>query len=215
MTAFAIPALLNGSIFFVLKLSDRWFLMRYWGKTEVGLYTTAFQLSQPVYVAAAAFRMAWPQWHYAKLRDPAQHKKLVARSSTYFMVLSTILLVGMGVYMPLIVRVLLHKASYWSVGPTTEVLALSTVIYGFYFVLWTGCNVAKKNRKIPLITVAASALNLGLNFLLIPEYGMWAAAWTTVAGFVVLCVLVYFISQSHYPIPFEWGRFSSCPSRRA
>ncbi len=208
MTAFALPALLNGAIFFVLKLSDRWFLMRYWGKTEVGLYTTAFQLSQPVYVAAAAFRMAWPQWHYAKLSDPAQHKKLVARSSTYFMVLSTVLLVGMGVYMPLIVRVLLHKPSYWSVGPTTEVLALSTVIYGFYFVLWTGCNVAKKNRKIPLITIAASALNLGLNLLLIPEYGMWAAAWTTVAGFALLCVLVYFISQRHYPIPFEWGRLA-------
>jgi O-antigen/teichoic acid export membrane protein len=206
MTAFAFPALLNGAIFFVLKLSDRWFLMRYWGKTEVGLYTTAFQLSQPVYVAAAAFRMAWPQWHYAKLNDPAEHKKLVARSSTYFMVLSAILLVGMGVYMPLIVRVLLHKASYWSVGPTTEVLALSTVVFGFYFVLWTGCNVAKKNRQIPLITVLASALNLGLNFLLIPKYGMWAAAWTTVAGFVLLCVLVYFISQRHYPIAFEWGR---------
>lgn len=206
MMAFAFPALLNGAIFFVLKLSDRWFLMRYWGKTEVGLYTTAFQLSQPVYVAAAAFRMAWPQWHYAKLSSPAEHKKLVARSSTYFMVLSTVLLVGMGVYMPLIVRVLLHRASYWSVGPTTEVLALSTVLYGFYFVLWTGCNVAKKNRKIPLITVAASAVNLGLNFLLIPTFGMWAAAWTTVAGFVLLCILVYFISQRHYPVPFEWGR---------
>jgi len=206
MTAFAFPALLNGAIFFVLKLSDRWFLMRYWGKTEVGLYTTAFQLSQPVYVAAAAFRMAWPQWHYAKLSKPAEHKQLVARSSTYFMVLSTILLVVMGVYMPLIVRVLLHKPSYWSVGPTAEVLALSTVIFGFYFVLWTGSNVAKKNRGLPLITVAASALNLGLNFLLIPRFGMWAAAWTTVAGFALLCILVYLLSRRHYPIPFEWGR---------
>ena len=35
---------------------------------------------------------------------------------------------------------------------------------------------------------------------------MWAAAWTTVVGFVLLCILVYFISRRHYPIPFEWGR---------
>ena len=206
MTAFALPALLNGVIFFVLKLSDRWFLMRYWGKTEVGLYTTAFQLSQPAYVAAAAFRMAWPQWHYAKLNDPETHKRLVSRSSTYFMALSAFLLAATGVFMPLIIRLLLARPSYWSVGPTTLVLTLGTVVYGLYFVLWVGCNVAKKNRMIPLITVVASAANLGLNFLLIPSLGMYAAAWTTVVGFAMLCVMVYFISQKHYPIRYEWGR---------
>jgi O-antigen/teichoic acid export membrane protein len=208
MTVFALPALLNGAVFFVLKLSDRWFLMRYQGKTEVGLYTTAFQLSQPVYVAMAAFRMAWPQWHYSRLNDPVAHKKMVARSSTYFLTLCVLMMAGMGVFMPLIVRVLLRKPAYWSVGPTTLVLTLSTVLYSMYFILWVGCNVAKKNRQIPLITVVASAANVGLNLLLIPRYGMIAAAWTTVVGFAILCVLVYFISQHHYPIRYEWGRFA-------
>ena len=208
MTVFALPALLNGAIFFVLKLSDRWFLMRYQGRTEVGLYTTAFQLSQPVYVAMAAFRMAWPQWHYSRLNDPVAHKKMVARSSTYFLTLCVAMMAGMGVFMPLIVRVLLRRSAYWSVGPTTLVLTLGTVLYSMYFVLWVGCNVAKKNRQIPVITVIASAVNVGLNLLLIPRYGMIAAAWTTVIGFAILCVLVYFISQHHYPISYEWGRFA-------
>jgi O-antigen/teichoic acid export membrane protein len=208
MSVFAMPALLNGAIFFVLKLSDRWFLMRYWGKTEVGLYTTAFMLSQPVYVAMSAFRMAWPQWHYARLNDPAEHKKMVARSSTYFLTLCMFMMAVMGVLMPLIVRVLTRREAYWSIGPTALVLTLGTVLYSMYFVLWVGCNVAKKNRLIPLITVVASAANLGLNFALIPRYGMIAAAWTTVIGFAILCVLVYFISQHHYPIRYEWGRFA-------
>ena len=43
--------------------------------------------------------------------------------------------------------------------------------------------------------------------MLIPKYGMIAAAWTTVIGFAILCVLVYFISQHHYQISYEWGRF--------
>jgi hypothetical protein len=114
----------------------------------------------------------------------------------------------MGVLMPLIVRVLTRREAYWSIGPTALVLTLGTVLYSMYFVLWVGCNVAKKNRLIPLITVVASAANLGLNFALIPRYGMIAAAWTTVIGFAILCVLVYFISQHHYPIRYEWGRFA-------
>ena len=35
---------------------------------------------------------------------------------------------------------------------------------------------------------------------------MWAAAWTTVIGFGILAVLVYFISNRYYPIPYEWRR---------
>ena len=210
MLAMALPATLTGSIFFFLKLSDRWIIMRYpwWGKTEVGLYTAAFQLSQPVYVVMTAFNMAWPQWHYSRLSDPEEHKRLVATSGTYFMALSVFIMAAMAAGMPLLIRVLLHKASYWSVGPTTLVLTLANVLYCLYYVLWVGCNVAKKNRQIPIITAIASVANIGLNFLLIPRYGMIAAAWTTVLGFAILAGGVYVLSHRYYPIRYEWGRLT-------
>jgi hypothetical protein len=47
---------------------------------------------------------------------------------------------------------------------------------------------------------------VSLNFVLVPVYGMWAAAWTTVIGFGILAVLVFFISNKWYPIPYEWRR---------
>jgi hypothetical protein len=75
-----------------------------------------------------------------------------------------------------------------------------------YFVFWVGSNVAKKNRMIPVFFLIASAANIGLNFLLVPAYGMYAAAWTHVAGFAILAVTVYFYSEKWYPIPYEWGR---------
>jgi O-antigen/teichoic acid export membrane protein len=209
MLGMAIPALMTGAIFFVLKLSDRWIIMRspQWGKTEVGLYTAAFQLSQPVYLVMTAFNMAWPQWHYSRLSNPEEHKRLVARSGTYFITLCTFLLVAMGVFMPLLIRVLLHSQAYWSIGPTTMVLTLANVLYSLYYVLWVGCNVAKKNRRVPIITAVASGANIGLNLLLIPKYGMIAAAWTTVLGFAILAGLVYVLSRRYYPIKYEWSRF--------
>jgi O-antigen/teichoic acid export membrane protein len=209
MLGMAIPALITGSIFFFLKLSDRWILMRYpqWGTAEVGLYTAAFQLSQPVYVVMTAFNLAWPQWHYSRLSNPVEHKKLVARSGTYFIALCVFLMAVMAAVMPLMIRVLLHSPSYWSVGPTTLILTLANVLYCLYYVLWVGCNVAKKNRRIPFITAIASAANIALNFALIPKYGMVAAAWTTVLGFAILCAGVYALSQKYYPIKYEWARF--------
>ena len=88
MLAFAIPALFTGISFYWLKLSDRYFLLHYQGKAVVGLYTVAYSLSQPLYLTLMAFRMAWPQWHYAKLHEPEKHRKMVSRSSTYFLALN-------------------------------------------------------------------------------------------------------------------------------
>jgi O-antigen/teichoic acid export membrane protein len=205
MLAFAIPALFTGISFYWLKLSDRYFLLHYQGKEVVGLYTVAYSLSQPLYLTLMAFRMAWPQWHYAKLHEPEKHKKMVSRSSTYFLALNALMLVMMGAFMPFIVHTFLNER-FWSIGPTTFVLALSVAVYAVYFVFWVGSNVAKKNRMIPVFFLIASAANIALNFLLVPEYGMWAAAWTHVAGFAILAVTVYFYSEKWYPIPYEWGR---------
>jgi hypothetical protein len=113
----------------------------------------------------------------------------------------------MAACMPLMIRILLHSPSYWSVGPTTLILTLANVLYCLYYVLWVGCNVAKKNRRIPFITAIASAANIALNFALIPKYGMVAAAWTTVLGFAILSAGVYWLSQKYYPIKYEWARF--------
>jgi O-antigen/teichoic acid export membrane protein len=205
MLAFAIPALFTGLSFYWLKLSDRFFLLHYQGKAEVGLYTVANSLAQPLYLVLMAFRMAWPQWHFAKLDDPEQHRHMVARSSTYFIALNGLALVLIGAYLPLLVHTFLNHR-YWSVGPTTFVLALSIVMYALYFVFWVGSNVAKKNRMIPVFFATASGANIALNFWLVPLYGMWAAAWTTVAGYGILVVTVYFYSQHWYPIRYEWAR---------
>jgi O-antigen/teichoic acid export membrane protein len=205
MLAFAIPAMFTGISFFFLKLSDRFFLLHYQSIAVVGLYTVANSLSQPLYIVGMAFRMAWPQWHYAKLNEPERHKRMVSRSSTYFMAFNGILLTLVGFYLPLVIHVLLNR-NFWSVGPTTFVLTLSVALYNLYFIFWIGANVAKKNRLIPVITLVASGVNVGLNFLLVPQYGMWAAAWSTVIGFGILAVLVYFISNKWYPIPYEWRR---------
>ncbi len=205
MLGFAIPAMFTGLSFYFLKLSDRFFLLNFQGTAEVGLYTVANALSQPLYIVGMAFRMAWPQWHYAHLNDEAAHKHMIARSSTYFMALNGILLALVGLYLPLIVHVLLNP-KFWSISPTTFVLTLSVALYNLYFIFWVGANVAKKNRLIPVITLVASGVNVGLNFLLVPKYGMWAAAWTTTIGFGILAVLVYFISHHWYPIRYEWRR---------
>ena len=57
-----------------------------------------------------------------------------------------------------------------------------------------------------IITFAAAALNIGLNFALIPPYGMIGAAIATVAAYTLMFVLMTVNAQRLYPVPYQWRR---------
>jgi O-antigen/teichoic acid export membrane protein len=205
MLKFAVPSLFIGISFYWLRMSDRFFLLHYQGSAEVGLYTVANSLAQPLFLVAAAFGLAWPQWHYAKMADPDEHRHFVARSATYYLTINGLVLVAFGAFLPLAIHVLIGE-QYWEVTGVTFVLAVSIVIYSIYFIFWTGASVAKRISMMPVFFAIASLANIALNFVFVPDYGMWAAAWTAVAGFTILAVMTYFYSRRSYPIPFEWPR---------
>jgi O-antigen/teichoic acid export membrane protein len=206
MASFAIanvPAMLA---FYVLNFSDRFLLNRYSTLSQVGLYTASYTLAQPVYFAGFAFRLAWPQWHYRWLKQPDVHKRQVARGYTYYMLLTCTMVVLLGAFMPLMIRVLLRRPSFWGVGTAAFVLILSYAAYNTYHLFLVGVNVTRKNRYLPVPVVIAALVNIAINIVFIPKYGMMAAAWSTLIGFVLLAVMMRSLSNHYYPIPHEWKR---------
>jgi peptidoglycan biosynthesis protein MviN/MurJ (putative lipid II flippase) len=53
---------------------------------------------------------------------------------------------------------------------------------------------------------AAAVVNLSLNYLLVPNFGMMGAAVAAVASFLVMAILGFIISQRFYTVTYEWGR---------
>jgi hypothetical protein len=52
----------------------------------------------------------------------------------------------------------------------------------------------------------AGGINVGLNFWVIPTFGMFGAACTTLLCYSLLAFQVYFISHHYYPVRYEWVR---------
>jgi len=86
------------------------------------------------------------------------------------------------------------------------VIALAYLLHGVFLLTSIGIGIEKKARYYPIVTGAAAAVNLALNFALIPRYGMMGAAWATVAAYAVMAGLGGTLSQRLYPIPFERAR---------
>ena len=70
--------------------------------------------------------------------------------------------------------------------------------YGFKFAYTSYVNVEQFNKKTSIVsigTLIAAGFNIVTNMIFIPIFGFEAAAYTTLAGFVVLLLIHYFISR--------------------
>ena len=72
-----------------------------------------------------------------------------------------------------------------------------------------GLNITTNTNYYPVSTAVGAVVNVGLNFLLIPSYGMLGAAWANGASYAVQSGIAYHFSQRFYPIPHERARIAS------
>jgi O-antigen/teichoic acid export membrane protein len=60
------------------------------------------------------------------------------------------------------------------------------------------------------VTGIGALVNVGLNFWLVPRYGMVGAAIATAAAYVVLFVGMTLYAQRVYPVAYQWRRIVTC-----
>ena len=66
-----------------------------------------------------------------------------------------------------------------------------------------GMYLSGKNHFVAIVTIVCAGINIGLNFWLIPKYGMMGAAINTVVSFAILDILSVVASNRYYVIPYQ------------
>jgi O-antigen/teichoic acid export membrane protein len=152
-----------------------------------------------------SINMAWAPYFYRISSTEEDAPYTIARMTTYF----AILMVAFGLLVALLsqdlIRIMADPA-FWDAYQVVPVVVLAFIAHGFYFMFVNQLFFAKSTRRLALYTVLSAGLNIILNVLLLPSYGIMAAAWNTVIGYLLLTLLVFFESRRVYPIPYEYRR---------
>ena len=93
------------------------------------------------------------------------------------------------------------------VGASTVVgpLAFSYVMMGLVYIAAIGPGIVKTTAPIGIAVAFAAALNIALNFLLVPNYGKEGAAVATLISQSAVPIYLFYRSQQMYPIPYRFG----------
>jgi O-antigen/teichoic acid export membrane protein len=95
---------------------------------------------------------------------------------------------------------------FYRADEAVGLLSFGAAAYAGYTVLAIGIGRARQTQFNWIISGVAAALNIGLNFALIPRYGMMGAAISTAAAYVALFGGMAVNSQRVYPVAYQWRR---------
>jgi O-antigen/teichoic acid export membrane protein len=152
------------------------------------------------------FSQIWNTRRFVIEKEP-DAKRIYAKVCTYFIGAMTFVGLGMSLFAKDIVKIISSR-EYWDAGLIIPLVVLSYVVYAMEDHLSTGIWLKKKTERISVVVLLSGAVNIGLNFVLIPYLGMYGAVLSTLLSFMVRNVGLYYLSNQLYPIPFEWGRLS-------
>jgi O-antigen/teichoic acid export membrane protein len=204
MNRFGVPLVPTALFLWVTNFSDRLFLVRLADTTEVGLYSVGVRIASAMVLLLTAFRLAWPAFAYS-IEDDREAKRTYAYVLTYLVALTTWVATGLALLSPWIVSAIAAPAfdeSSRVVGP----LAFAAVAFGAYIVVAIGVGRARRTQFNWVVTGAAAAVNVALNLLLIPPYGMMGAAVATIAAYATMFAGMAWWAQRIYPVPYQWRR---------
>jgi O-antigen/teichoic acid export membrane protein len=207
MNRFGLPLVPSALFLWVTNFSDRLFLVKLADTHEVGLYSVGVRIASALVLLLTAFRLAWPAFAYS-IEDDTAARRTYAYVLTYLVLVTTWVATGLALLSPWIVQWIAAPAFESSsrvVGP----LAFSTVAFAGYMVVAIGVGRSRRTQFNWVVTGAAAIVNVGLNLILIPPYGMMGAAIATIAAYTTMFLGMAWWSQQVYPVAYQWRRVAT------
>mgnify|MGYP003735858917 CR=1 FL=1 len=190
----------------LLSLFDRYMLERFTDLSKVGIYSLGYSLGSIGLFVSAGFGQAWGPFFYS-IAGNGDSPALFSRVTTYFFYFIGIVTLSLTLFAKEITA-LLASNLYQDANVVIPVVALGVFFYCLYTIPVYSLYFFKKTMLIPVVTGVAAAINIALNFFLIPAWGITGAAWATAISYAVMLLLVVAISQNLLRIPYEWPKMT-------
>ena len=101
---------------------------------------------------------------------------------------------------------MLSTPKYIGAVPAVSPLALGYVAYASTQITAVSISLKKKTIYFTVFSWVAGILNIILNLLFIPQFGLLATAWSTAISYIALTIGYALVSQRLWPIQYETRR---------
>jgi O-antigen/teichoic acid export membrane protein len=205
---YAYPLLLSEYSNLLIQSGDRYVLRIFNSVSTVGLYSFGYQIAGILQTALVTpLKQALQPVVLKQEEDPEAIRHFLRTGATYFYLIGCAACLLISLFSREILMLFARKEAFWAAWVIVPIITYSYVQHGLgNFVGW-GMGLMKKSFHVSGIVLIAASVNIGLNFLFVPQWGMLGAAFATMLSYIVWNFLKAYYSAKFYNLHFEVGRF--------
>jgi O-antigen/teichoic acid export membrane protein len=197
LMSFSIWTFLSSGGVLIFTYADTILIGLFMTETDVGIYRVAFQLTSVASFIVLTFHtVLFPRiskWHTEKNFSLIEYS--IAKAFTYSLFVAIPITAG-GIILSEKLLYYLYGASFVSGAPVLMILLFVQIVNIFMFLLTMCLNAMDMPRTSFYITAASAVLNIALNILLIPQFGIIGAAVASLVTILINAVLAYMMLKS-------------------
>ena len=201
---YAVPLIPNVAAGWIAGYSDR-LILSYFGRLdEVGLYSIAYQFAYILYIFNdAVTQVQGPVSMSGLTSDRERARQQIVEFVRVYVWVMAVLYLGMALFSREVIDWFLDPR-YLESYKVIAILASIYAISGLYRVFSTVVSFHNKTWIISTAAILQALINIALNFTLIPLFGMYAAAWSSLLSLVGYLGWIVYWSQRLEPIDLPW-----------
>lgn len=214
MLAFSAPLVIVGFSYIVNEMLDRKLLPLIWpgGKEEglelLGVYGQNYKLAMLLALFTQAFRYGAEPFFFRE-SGSKDAKENYARLARYFLIVALVGFLVVSLFLPAFSQLFLRDESYRVGSDVVPILLLANLCLGMYYNFSVWYKVTDQTKYGAYISVSGAIITIVLNLVLIPKFGFYGCAWTTLICYALMMKAVWWLGRKHYPIQYDlkamWG----------
>lgn len=208
LVRFGAPLILSSLAYFVIHSSDRFFLSSAVSLAELGRYALAYRFAFLLSILVGdSFKSSWD---VAFLRYTHQDgwQERFGRVGAYFTFILFATALAIAVFGPELLRVMVPP-SYFPPALLLPVLLLAYALREIGDFYQSLLMINRRTVLIGQLALLGAVLNLGLNLLLIPRYGVYGAAGATLLTWVAHMAACCAAAWREHRVPLRLGSLAA------
>lgn len=207
MLKYSMPLVPSTLSWWVMSVSDRYVVRFFLGSSFNGIYAIATKFPSVLQTFFVLFNNAWTDMALANLHSKEENSKYVSSLFEKMYMFSFSAIFCLIPITKVATQVIL--SSDYKIGSIyIGFLYLGAIFQGFSTFASVGYLQSKKTARAATSSLAGAMVNLLVDFILIQSVGLFAAALSTYAGFLVMWLVRMYDIRKDWPIAVDIPKFT-------
>lgn len=209
LALYGVPLSLTVALTVVIGTSDRYLIAWLMGEDAAGLYSAAADFTGQtvtllmISIHLAMFPIAVRAWERGGAAEAGERMRA---NASLLLAVGVPCVIGLVVLAPGIANCFLGKNFRGAAAGIIPVVALGTFLAGLKAYHFDAAfQFVHRTLSQVWIVLVAAVLNIGLNLVAIPKWGILGAAWASVLAFTVAIALTVVVGRRHVALPLPLG----------